>query len=222
MSRLPLVAPALLITVGALLLIAFLRPPGWFVRAVVVLFFVPGRWWRWRTRDFRRGLKLIQSGQLEPARDKLETFLADIRRDESFARVQPYFNLGRPYPYEAAAESNLGVARLVGGEPGRALAHFRAALVSAPDWFQARFGEASALRLSGDLPAAETAVRAALDTRDKYVPARLLLALILRERGGDAREAEAEELLEPVRESGKDPEEMIARMRSQWPADSKL
>ncbi|MEN8145102.1 MAG: tetratricopeptide repeat protein [Gemmatimonadota bacterium] len=203
-----------------LLLIAFLRPPGWFVMAAVVLFFVPGRWWRWRTREFRRGLKLIQAGKLDQAREKLEAFLADIRRDESFARVQPYFNLGRPYPYEAAAESNLGVARLVGGEPRRALTHFKAALDSAPDWFQARFGEASALRLSGDLPGAETAVRAALDTRDKYVPARLLLALILRERGGDDREAEAERVLEPVREAGKDPEELIVRMRGQWPTDS--
>ncbi|MFQ5747427.1 MAG: tetratricopeptide repeat protein [Gemmatimonadota bacterium] len=212
-ARAGLVAPALLVAVGLLLGLVALRPPGWVVLGLIVLAFVPGRWWRWRTRRFRRGLRALRGGRLERARAELEAFLRDIEADPRFLRVQPWFNLGRPYPYEVAARANLGVVDLRRGHPRRALEHFRTALETEPGWLPARHGEAAALRLVGDGSGAEAAARAVLEARPSYLPARLLLAVLLRERG--ATEA-AERTLTPLREKGKDPEVLIGRLLRQW------
>jgi tetratricopeptide (TPR) repeat protein len=208
-----LVAPALVVALGILLALALLRPPGWIVIGVVLLLFLPGRWWRWRTRRFRRGLRLLRRGEPEGAAREMEAFLAGVRADPNFAQAQPYFNLGRTYPYEAAAHSNLGVVRLRRGDPGAALDSFRAALEVAPEWVQAWYGQAVALRLEGSLPASEAATRRALELRPTYLAARLLLALVLREQGKDG---EVEAVLEPLAAEGKDPEALLVQLAGEW------
>jgi len=211
--RVGLVAPAVLAAVGLLLGLAFLRPPGWVVVGLVLLLFVPGRWWRWRTRRFRRGLRALRHGRLEAARGDFAAFLSDIDADPRFARLQPLFNLGRPYPYAAAARANIGVTDLRDGQPRLALGHFQAALEVEASWLPARYGEAAALRLLGEAAGAEESARAVLDARPTYLPARLLLAVLLRERG-DAEAAER--TLTPLREEGKDPAALTERLLRQW------
>lgn len=213
------VAPFLLAAIAIVLLlvwlIVLLRPGPWLLVVAVVLLLAPGRWWRWRTRRFRRGVKALRTGDRERARREFESFLDEIDGDGRFERLQPVFNLGRRYSYRGAALGNLGVVELEEGRPGAALARFRAALHADPRAVRPRYGEAAALRLLGRLEAAEESAAAALALRPRYVAARLLLALIRRERG-DA--AGAEEALRPLEEEGEDPEPLLERLRSQWPA----
>lgn len=210
----PLLGPMLLIAVGAALALAFLRPGLGIVVAVFLLLLLPGRWWRWRTRRFRRGLRALERGDTASARAELESFLSRLDADASFAKLQPYFNLGRRYSYQAAALSNLGIAELQEGRPEDAVARFRAAL-SADEYFvQALYGQAAALRLLGDLGAAETSAERALLLRPKYHAARALLGLVQLERGDEEGSAAT---LAPLHEAGKDPDRLLDRLRSQWP-----
>jgi len=212
----PLLGPLLLIAVGAALALAFLRPGLGIVVAVFLLLLLPGRWWRWRTRRFRRGLRLLERGDTASACTELEGFLSQLDADASFQRIQPYFNLGRRYSYEAAALSNLGVARLQDGGPEEAVALFRAALAADPHFVQALYGQAAALRLLGDITAAESSAEQAVALRPKYHAARALLGLVQQE-GGDEEASAA--TLEPLREAGKDPDSLLERLREQWPVD---
>lgn len=207
------VAPYLLVAVAAVLLLAWLRPGLGVVAAVIVLLFLPGRWWRWRIRRFRRGVKALRAGERERAREDFEAFLDDIDGDDRFERLQPAFNLGTRYSYRGAALSNLGVVELEDGRPARALARFQAALKEDPRALQALYGKAAALRVLGELEEAERFAAAALELRPRYVAARLLLALIRRER---ADRTGAEEALAPLREEGEDPEPALEKLREHW------
>ncbi len=211
------VAPFLLVAIGLVLLfawlVALLRPGLWLLVVAVLVLLAPGRWWRWRTRRFRRGVKALRAGDRDRARREFEAFLEEIDGDASFERLQPLFNLGRRYSYRGAALGNLGVAELEEGRPKAALTRFRAALELDPRAVRPRYGEAAALRLLGRLEEAEESAAAALALRRRYVAARLLLALIRRERGD---EAGAEEALGPLREEGEDPEPLLERLRAQW------
>ena len=209
-----MVAPLLLIAVGVALALAFLRPGLGVLVVIVLALLLPGRWWRWRTRRFRRGLRALQRGDTAVARSELESFLTQLDGDASFKKVQPYFNLWRKYSYQAAALSNLGVAELQEGEPGRAISHFRAALSEDPGFSQALYGQAAALRLLGDLAGAESSAEQALARRPKYYAARALLGLVMLEKGDDERAAET---LAPLREAVQDPDHLLDRLRSEWP-----
>lgn len=207
----PRAVPFLLVAVAVVLGLAWLRPGLGVLAAVVVLLLLPGRWWRWRTRRFRRGVRALQNGDTASAREELRAFLGRLEGDDLFERVQPWFNLGGRYSYRAAAESNLGVSWLQDGEPRRALGHFRRARRLDPESPQAAFGEAAARRRLGQLERAQRAAERALELRPSYVAARLVLAEIRRERGD--REG-AERALEPLREDGRDPGELRRRMEA--------
>jgi tetratricopeptide (TPR) repeat protein len=208
-----LVAPALIAALGLLLVLLLFRPPGWVLVLFLVALFVPGRWWHWRTRRFRRGLRSLRKGDPGVARSEFEAFLFQVSREPNFRRAQPYFNLGRSYPYEAAGRANLGVCDLLQGKPEAALEQFRAALALEPTWVPARYGEAVALKLSGQTEAAESAARRTLELRPSYLAARLLLGSLLRESG---KESEAAEVLAPIVEDGHDPEALLQALDDQW------
>lgn len=215
LSSLPGAAVGLLGAVGVVLVLAWLRPSWWVFAGVAVAVLAPGRWWRWRTRRFRRGLRALERDEPREARRELERFLGEIEDDERFHRAQPLFNMGRRYPYRAAARSNLGLAALREGRTETALERFDEALAEAPDHAQAHYGRALALRDAGRPEAAEAAAVDALEARPGYVAAAALLGLIRREHGD---EAGAEAALEEVREEGEDPAELLERLRDLWPA----
>jgi len=208
-----LVAPALIAALGLLLVLLLFRPPGWVMVLFLVVLFLPGRWWHWKTRRFRRGLKLLRRGDAGGARSELEAFLFQVAREPNFRRAQPYFNLGRSYPYRVAAVANLGICDLNQGRADAALEKFRAALAEEPSWVPARYGEAVALKLVGQLEAAEQSARQALDLRPSYLAARLLLGSMLKESD---RQAEADEVLAPIVEEGRDPEALLQALDDQW------
>lgn len=208
-----MVTPGLLIAFGVLFALLLLRPPGWLALALILLVFLPGRWWRWRVRRFRRGLRLLRRGSVEMAEAEFRAFLADIASDPNFERMQPYFNLGRRYPYEAAARANLGVAALKRGGPGEALTEFQAALGIEPAWVPALYGAAVALRHQNRSAEAEEYARRALAARPSYLPAGLTLAAVLRQQG---REEEAKEVLTTVVRKGSDPEALLERLEREW------
>lgn len=212
----PAAVPYVLGAVAVVLVLAAVRP-GWaVVAAVVALILLPGRWWRWRTRSFRRGVKALRRGDTGDAQDELESFLAETEHDDRFRRLQPWFNFGRPYPYVAAARSNLGIAVLREGELERARREFERALAEAPDFLQALYGLGVAHWRAGRLDEAEAAALRAVDVSGSYVPARVLVGVVRRERGD---EAAAEETLEAIRERGHEPENLLRRFREEWGAD---
>jgi len=207
------VAPALIATLGLLLVLLLFRPPGWAMLLVLVALFLPGRWWHWKTRRFRRGLRQLKRGDAGEARSEFEAFLFQVAREPNFRRVQPYFNLGRSYPYVVAGRANLGVCDLLQGKPEAALERFRAALAEDPAWVPALYGEAVALKLTGQVEAAEQSARHALELRPSYLAARLLLGSLLRESG---RRPEADEVLAPIVEEGRDPEALLQALDDRW------
>ena len=211
--REPLVAPALLAALVLLLILLALRPPGWVLILFLVLLFVPGRWWHWKTRRFRRGLRQLKRGDTGTARSELEAFLFQVARESNYRRVQPYFNLGRSYPYQVAAHSNLGVCDLMEGKSEPALARFRTALAEDPSWVPALYGVAVALKLLGHREEAEASARQALNLRPSYLAARLLLGSLLTEAG---RQVEADEFLAPIASEGQDPEALLQALDDQW------
>ena len=77
----------------------------------------------------------------------------------------------------------------------------------------ARYGEAVALKLSGQTEAAESAARHTLELRPSYLAARLLLGSLLRESG---LESEAAEVLAPIAEDGHDPEALLQALDDRW------
>ncbi|MCK5448867.1 MAG: tetratricopeptide repeat protein [Gemmatimonadetes bacterium] len=208
-----MVAPALIAALALLLALLLFRPPGWVLVLFLLLLFLPGRWWHWKTRRFRRGLRLLRSGDAGGARSEFEAFLFQVARESNFRRIQPYFNLGRSYPYEVAAQSNLGVCDLTQGKPEKALERFRVALTQMPEWVPAKYGSAVALKLLGEPAAAERSAREALELRPSYLAARLLLGSLLQDLG---REAEAEDVLAPLIEEGRDPEALLQALEDQW------
>ena len=212
-----MIAPYLLGALAIVLLLAYWRPAASVVVAILFLLFLPGRWWRWRTRRFRSGLRTLKAGQPATARAEFERFLADIEGNERFERLQPVFNLGRRYSYAGAAHANIGVTLLHEGEPAQALGHFETARRLDESSAQAAFGEAAARRRLGQLRKAEKAAERAVELRSSYLPARLLLAAIRRERGD---EDGAAAVLEPLVEDGQDPETLMRKMLDQWPDEA--
>lgn len=208
-----MVAPALIAALGLLLVLLLFRPPGWVMILFLLLLFLPGRWWHWKTRRFRRGLRLLRSGDAGAARSEFEAFLFQVARETNFRRTQPYFNLGRSYPYAAAAQSNLGICDVYQGRSEAALGRFRAALREEPQWMPARYGEAVAFKLLGEPAAAERSARAALELKPSYVAARLLLGSLLQDLG---RDEEALDVLGPLVEEGHDPEALLQALEDQW------
>lgn len=209
-------ALALLVAVGLVLVLALLQP-GWVVvLAVVVAALIPGRWWRWRTRRFRRGVRALEKGEPDRARSELRRFLADIEDDRLFARAQPLFNLGKEYSYRSAALANLGLVALRKGSVREALERFDEALREEPSRAQAHYGRGVALRMRGERAAAERAASRAIEARPGYVAAHALLALVRRERGDAEGAGEA---MEAIRAEEKDPEELIERLRRLWPTE---
>lgn len=215
LTSLPGAAVGLLLAVGAVLLLAAFRPSWWVFVAVAVAALAPGRWWRWQTRRFRRGVRALERDEPDEARRELERFLDQIEGDRLFRKAQPLFNLGRRYSYRAAALSNLGLVALRQGRTEVALERFERALGEEPDRAQAHYGRALAHRAAGRPDRAEEAAVRALEARPGYVAAAALLGLLRRERGD---EAGAEAALEEVREADQDPEELLERLRELWPA----
>jgi len=211
------IAPFLLGAIAIVFMLAYWRPGAGIVVGILLLLFLPGRWWRWKTRRFHRGLRALKSGESAAARAEFEHFMSDLEGDPRFDRWQPIFNLGRRYSYPGAAHANIGVTWLHEGEPAKALHHFEIARRLDETSAQAAFGEAAARRRLGQLRKAEKAAERATELRPSYLPARLLLAEIRRERGD---EEGAAEVLRPLAEDGQDPESLIQEMLSQWPTSA--
>ncbi|MFQ5689087.1 MAG: tetratricopeptide repeat protein [Gemmatimonadota bacterium] len=214
-TRAPRVAPLLVAAVALALGLVWLAPGPGTLALVAAAVLLPGRWWRWRTRRFRRGLRHLRRGEWPAARAELERFLREIEDDRLFARAQPLLNLGRSYSYRAAALSNLGVADLGAGAPSDALRHFREALDSDPRFVQAMYGCAAALRLEDRLAEAEQWALRVLEARPGYTAARILLGLVRRDLGDTAG---AREALAPLEARGENAENLLAELRAQWPA----
>ena len=138
-----MVAPFLLGALAIVFLLAYWRPGAGVVVGILLLLFLPGRWWRWKTRRFHRGLRALKSGDSVTARSAFERFLTEMERDPRFERWQPVFNLGRRYSYPGAAHANIGVTWLHEGEPAKALRHFETASRLDASSAQAAFGEAA-------------------------------------------------------------------------------
>lgn len=215
LSSMPAGALAVLVAIAVVLLLAFLRPGWGVVIAVVIVALAPGRWWRWRTRRFRRGVRALERGEPDRARSELRRFLRDIEDDRLFARAQPLFNLGREYSYRAAALANLGLAALREGAVPKALRRFGEALEEDPFHAQAHYGRGIAHRSRGELAEAERAATRAVEARPRYLAAHALLGLVRRERGD---EGGAEAALAAIRKEDRDPEELLERLRKLWPA----
>ncbi len=212
-----MIAPYLLGALAIVLLLAYWRPTAGVVVGILFILFLPGRWWRWRTRRFRNGLRMLKAGEPTAARAEFERFLTDIEPNQRFERWQPIFNLGRRYSYAGATHANIGVTLLHDGDPARALEHFETARRLDASSAQAVFGEAAARRRLGQLRKAEKAAERAVELRPSYLPARLLLAAIRRERGDDTGAAA---VLEPLAEEGRDPEKLMQEMLDQWPDET--
>ncbi|MDP2469885.1 MAG: tetratricopeptide repeat protein [Candidatus Palauibacterales bacterium] len=208
-----MVAPALTAALVLLLVLLLVRPPVWVIVLFLMALFLPGSWWHWKTRRFRRGLKLLRAGDPGEARSEIEAFLFQVSREPIFRRLQPYFNLGRSYPYEVAGRASLGVCDLLQGKPAAALERFREALAHEQGWVPAAYGEAVSLRLLGQPEAAEASARRALALRPSYLAARLLLGSLLRESG---RVEEADEVLTPVADAGDDPDALLRALEGRW------
>ncbi len=209
-----MVAPFLLGALAIVLMLAYWRPGAGVVVAILLLLLLPGRWWRWKTRRFHRGLRALKGGAASEARAEFEQFLSEFEGEPRLDRLQPVFNLGRRYSYGGAAHANIGVTWLHEGEPDKALRHFEIARRLDETSAQAAFGEAAARRRLGQLRKAEKAAERATELRPSYLPARLLLAEIRRARGD---EEGAAEVLRPLAEDGRDPDSLIQEMLSQWP-----
>jgi tetratricopeptide (TPR) repeat protein len=209
-----MVAPFLLGALAIVLMLAYWRPGAGVVVAILLLLLLPGRWWRWKTRRFHRGLRALKGGAASEARTEFEQFLSEFEGEPRLDRWQPVFNLGRRYSYGGAAHANIGVTWLHEGEPDKALRHFEIARRLDETSAQAAFGEAAARRRLGQLRKAEKAAERATELRPSYLPARLLLAEIHRARGD---EEGAAEVLRPLAEDGRDPDSLIQEMLSQWP-----
>ena len=209
-----MVAPFLLGALAIVFILAYWRPGAGVVVAILLLLFLPGRWWRWKTRRFHRGLRALKEGAPSEARTEFERFLGEFEGEARLDRLQPVFNLGRRYSYAGAAHANIGVTWLHEGQPDKALRHFEMAGRLDETSAQAAFGEAAARRRLGQLRKAEKAAERSTGLRPSYLPARLLLAEIRRERGDDEGAAE---VLRPLAEEGNDPESLIQKMLSQWP-----
>jgi tetratricopeptide (TPR) repeat protein len=160
------------------------------------LILAPGLWWRWRTREFRRGMRALRRGDLEASRARFEVFLEDVEQGGRFLRYQPFFNLGRPYDYVAAARNNLGVIALRSGDRAGAVRAFDSAAERAPNFAPAHYGRAAVRLLAGDLEGAESAAREGLRGQPGHRPCAILAALCRAERGDRAG---AEELLGGLR-----------------------
>jgi tetratricopeptide (TPR) repeat protein len=209
-----MIAPFLLGALAIVLMLAYWRPGAGVVVAILLLLLLPGRWWRWKTRRFHRGLRALKGGAASEARTEFEQFLSEFEGEPRLDRWQPVFNLGRRYSYGGAAHANIGVTWLHEGEPDKALRHFEIARRLDETSAQAAFGEAAARRRLGQLRKAEKAAERATELRPSYLPARLLLAEIRRARGD---EEGAAEVLRPLAEDGRDPDSLIQEMLSQWP-----
>lgn len=183
---------ALFIGVG-LILLAFtlgLGPGALIVAGALLL--GPTLWWRWKTREFRRGVRAMRRGQPDVARTEFRAFLDRVRSANGFLRYQPLFNLGRRYDYVSAAHNNLGVLALQAGDRETAAREFRAALDRARDFAPACYGLAAVRLLEGEHGAAEAAARQGLETNPGHRPCAIIAALARAER--DDREG-AEEIL---------------------------
>lgn len=180
----------------------------------------PSLWWRWKTREFRRAVRALRANRPDTARAGFQTFIERVARDDGFLRYQPFFNLGRPYDYVAAAHSNLGVLALRIGDRSEAERAFETALTRSPGFAEAHYGQAAA-RLLGDRPAeAEQAALAGLASQPGHRPCAILAALCRAEQGD--REG-AKELLSGLRKPlGWDAAVALwAKMYRFWGADGR-
>lgn len=193
-TRAPVIALILGVGVLVVLLALGVQASGLVLLGAMVV--APGLWWRWRTREFRRGVRALRRGNGGEAAVHFRAFLEDVRRDDSFLRYQPFFNLGRPYDYVAAAHNNLGALSLQEGDSAKARRHFDAALERPGRFPPACYGRAAVNLLESKLEQAELDARAGLDADPKHRPSRILLALILAERGDRGA---AEEVLAGLR-----------------------
>ncbi len=211
---------AFLIGLGVLLVLLSLGVRPGFIVAVAGLALAPGLWWRWRTREFRHGVRALRKGRTDAARDHFQRFLADAEADDRFLRWQPFFNLGRPYDYVAGAHNNLGVLALRRGDREEARARFRTTLDRAPGFVQGHYGMAASRLIEGDLDAATEAARAGLGVEPGNRPCAILLALCHAERGDRAA---AEEVLDGLTKpiSWEDARSMWAKMYRFWRADER-
>lgn len=211
---------ALILGVGALviLLTVGVRAPG--LVALGLLVVGPGLWWRWRTREFRRGVRALRRGDGREAAARFQRFLEDVRRDGGFLRYQPFFNLGRPYDYVAAAHNNLGALSLREGDRTAARRHFEAALDRPGRFPPARYGRAALNLLESNLEEAESDARAGLEADPRHRPSRILLALILAE--ADDRQS-AEEALAGLRKplDWDEARDLWSKMYRYWQAEAR-
>ncbi|MEE9246614.1 MAG: hypothetical protein V3U63_10470 [Gemmatimonadota bacterium] len=185
--------PAVVALFGGIAVLLVLFTLGIKARALLVvglLVLAPGFWWRWKTREFRRGIRALRRGEAELSREHFRGFLGAVEHHSGFLRYQPFFNLGRPYDYVAAAHNNLGALALQSGDRVTARREFEAAIGRRTGFAPAYYGRAAVSLLDGDLEDAESAARAGLVFEPRYRPCAILVALCQAERG-DRSAAEA-------------------------------
>ncbi len=208
---------ALLIGIGALILMLTLGVGAQLLAALGLIVLAPGFWWRHKTREFRSGVRYLRRGDGENAENHFRSFLLTAAREGGFLRYQAFFNLGRPYDYVAAAHNNLGALALQAGDRSTARREFDAAIALGTAFAPAYFGRAGVNLLEGDLGAAEEDAGAGLSAEPRYRPCSILLALIRAERGDSVG---AEEVLAGLRTpiSLDDARLLWAEMYDQWKA----
>lgn len=210
----------MLIGLGALLLAYALGLGAGVLLVLGALLLGPTLWWRWKTREFRRGMRALRRGQRREAESWFDLFLQRTERDGGFLRYQPVFNLGRPYDYRAAAHNNLGVLHLRAGKRDAARREFDRALASSPRFAPACYGRGALHLLEGDLAAAEASAREGLRAEPGHRPCSVLAALCRAELGDrEGAEALLASLRKPI--DWESARHLWAQMYSFWGAEDR-
>ena len=145
-------------------------------------------------KHYEEGMRLYNEGRLEDALSEFDRALEGLGEDQS----HPYTALARFY--RAESQAKLGARLLHDGRDEDALRYIDAALLEQPGYPDLHFRKAVALYRSGDTRGAEVSARLALDINGDLAEARVLLSVILRERG---EELEAESEVARAREAGR-------------------
>jgi len=137
-------------------------------------------------RHYEDGMRLYNQGRMEEALERFDRALNGLE-DES----HPYRALARFY--RAESQARLGARLLRDGQDTQALHFLEAALQEQPGYPDLHFRKAVAHYRLGNLEAAEDAAHHALEINGDLAEARILLSVLLRERGEDeAADAEVE------------------------------
>ncbi|HKI84282.1 MAG TPA: tetratricopeptide repeat protein [Candidatus Krumholzibacteria bacterium] len=158
-------------------------------------------------RHYEQGMRLYNGGDYESS---LEAF--DLALDGLMDDSHPYVALARFY--RAEAQAKIGARLLRDGRDLDALRYLDAALSEQPGYPDLHFRKAVAHYRQGDPGKAEKSAQSALKINGDLAEARVLISVILRERGeNEAAETE----LQRAREAGKRRPTALTRFLDEGP-----